>query len=105
VGDVAKLLSSLSGAARRIVEVLAAADGPLSYEVLRHILRATEEDMIEALAEGVRSGLVRSVQGPPPTYELAPDLARRVQDAIGGERVERLRRQVAGARKRVHGPE
>ena len=86
-----------------MVELLSVSSVPLSYEVLRHVLRVTEEDMIETLAETVRSGLVRRVEGRPVAYDLSADMARAVRESLGDERSGRLRQQVDAARERVHG--
>ena len=55
----AEQLLTLSSAARRLSDVVAAAETPLRFEVMRHLLRVSEETMIEVLEEVVTVGLVR----------------------------------------------
>ena len=97
----AEQLLTLSSAARRVSDLVAAAQGPLRYEVMRHLLRVSEETMTEVLEEAVTSKLVR--RGPDPfTYVPADDeTGEALRDSLGPDRLARLREQIAGARERV----
>jgi enoyl-CoA hydratase len=58
-GDLpAERLIYLSSGARRLADLIAAAEAPARYEVLRHLLRVSEETMTEVLEEAVGAGLV-----------------------------------------------
>jgi hypothetical protein len=98
----AEQLLTLPSAARRLADIIAAADRPLSYDLLRHLLRVSEEDMAETLQETIHAGLVRRADDPF-TYVPATDaIGREIREAMAPERAERLRRQIAGASERVH---
>ena len=97
----AEELLSLSSAARRIADVVAAAGQPVRYEVLRHLLRVSEETMTEALEEAVGARLVR--RGADPfsyvPYDAATGAA--IADGIGDERLARIRAQIANAARNI----
>lgn len=97
----AEQLLLLSSAARRLSDIVAAAEAPVRYEVLRRLLRAGEETMTEVLDEAVAAGLV--ARGPDPsTYVPAdPATGEAIADAMGEERLQRLRDQIASAAQRV----
>ncbi len=97
----AEELLTLSGAARRIADLVAAADRPVRYEVLRHLLRVSEETMTEVLEEAVRARLVRRGQD---AFTYIPNddpTGDAIREGIGPQRVERMRRQLAAAAERV----
>ena len=99
----AEQLVTTSSAARRIADLVAAAPAPLRYEVMRHLLRVSEETMTEALEEAVHMRLVRRADDPF-TYVPYDDALR--DEILAGwpaDRLERLRRQIAGASDRVLG--
>jgi len=99
----AERLLTLSSAARRIADLVAAADAPLRYEVMRHLLRVSEETMTEALEEIVAAGLVRRAEDPF-TYVPRDDALRaELREHLGDERMLRMQRQIAGASERVLG--
>ena len=100
----AQSLLMMSSAARRIADLVAASEQPLRYEVIRHVLRVSEETMTEALEEIVNAGLVRRAAQDPLLY-LPRDEALRAElrDHLGEERLARLQRQIAGASERVFG--
>jgi len=97
----AEQLLTLSSGARRVSDLVAAAEAPLRYEVLRHLLRAAEESMIEVLGETVDARLVK--RGPDPFTYVPHDHATgsAIREALGEERIVRLREQISGASKRV----
>jgi hypothetical protein len=97
----AEELITLSGGARRIADLVAAAGTPVRYEVLRHLLRVSEETMTEVLEEATRARLVARA-GDPFTYaphDAATGAA--LVDALGPERVTRMRQQIEGATRRI----
>jgi hypothetical protein len=97
----AEELLALSSAARRLADLVAAAEGPVRYEVLRHLLRVSEETMTEVLEEAVRARLLRRGDDPF-TYVPHDDATRAaIRDGIGQERIERMRGQIASAAVRV----
>jgi hypothetical protein len=91
----------MSSAARRISDLVAASPSPLRYEVIRHLLRVSEETMTEVLDEAVFVRLVARGADPftyvPYTERVGEDL----RDALGPDRVSRMRAQIEGATKRV----
>jgi len=96
----AEQLLTLSSAARRISDIIAAADEPVRYEVLRHLLRVSEEAMTEALDEAVAAQLVRRGAEP---FEYVPydgPTGAAIREALG-DRAVRMREQIAGASRRV----
>ncbi len=94
-------LLTLSSAARRLADLVAAAETPLRYEVARHLLRVSEETMTEVLEETVTLRLVR--RGLDPFTYVPHDDARgeELRAGIGPERLVRMRTQIASARQRV----
>jgi hypothetical protein len=97
----AEELLTLSSAARRIADLVAASEAPVRYEVIRHLLRVSEETMTEVLEEAVRARLVRRGADP---FTYVPHDERtgaQIRDALGDERAGRMRRQLAAAAERV----
>ena len=97
----AEQLLTLSSAGRRMADLVAAADAPVRYEVLRHLLRVSEETMTEVLEEIVALKLVRRADDPFTYVPADARLAAELRDALGPERIDRMRRQIDGARQRV----
>jgi hypothetical protein len=97
----AEELLTLSGAARRIADIVAAAGAPVRYEVLRHLLRVSEETMTEVLDEAVNARLVARAEDPFTYVPHDLETGSAIADALGPERVERIRGQIDGARRRV----
>lgn len=97
----AEQLLTLSGAARRLTDFVVAADRPLRYEVIRHLLRMGEETMTEVLDEAVAARLI--ARGPDPHTYIPYDeaTAEAVRWGIDDERLARLRGQIEGATRRV----
>jgi hypothetical protein len=97
----AEQLLTLSSAARRVSDLVAASEAPLRYEVMRHLLRVSEETMTEVLEEAVFARLVR--RGSDPFTYVAYDetVGHDLREALGEQRLERLRAQVSGATQRV----
>jgi hypothetical protein len=97
----AEQLLSLSSAARRVSDLVSASEAPLRYEVMRHLLRVSEETMAEVLEETVRAKLVR--RGPDPFTYVPSDeeTGAAIREGLGPERLARLRSQIAGASIRV----
>jgi hypothetical protein len=94
-------LLTLSSAARRISDLVAAAGQPVQYEVLRHLLRVSEETMVEALEEAVHVRLVRRTESPVAYEPYSERVRAEVREAMGEERLARLRGQIARASERV----
>jgi hypothetical protein len=97
----AEQLLSLSSAARRLADLVAATDAPLQYEVLRHLLRVSEETMTEVLEEAVHARLVRRGDDPFTYLPFDPALGAEIRDGMAPDRLDRLRRQIASAAERV----
>ena len=102
--QLAERIAALSGSARRLLDYLAILDGPGRYAVLRHLARATEEDMVVDLQEVVEAGLVMVAKNDPNAYdftdeELRPHLLAR----IGDMRPPKLRARAEVAQRRVSG--
>lgn len=96
-------LAQLSGSARRLLDYAALFDDGARYAVLRHMARATEEDMVEDLREVVDAGLLAPSPDNANVYGFVDDNARRIViDGIGEARLPKLRARAEGARKRVH---
>lgn len=97
-------LVRLSGSARRLLDYVAVLEGGARYEVLRHIARVTEEDMIADLRETVEAGLLAPLPGRPNAYDFVDASARElVRAQIGVERLPKLRARAEAARRRVEG--
>jgi hypothetical protein len=97
----AEELLTLSGAARRIADLVSAAETPVRYEVLRHLLRVSEETMTETLEEAVRARLVRRGQDAFTYIPYDDGTGNAIREGIGPERTQRMRRQLASAAERV----
>jgi hypothetical protein len=97
----AEELLMLSSAGRRLADLVAASETPLRYEVVRHLLRVSEETMIEVLEETVALRLVK--RGPDAfTYVPSDDQTRaEIVGAMQPDRLERLRAQMENAARRV----
>ena len=93
----AEQLLTLSSAARRIADVVALAPEPVRYEVLRHLLRVSEETMVEALDEAVAAGLVRRGDDPFSYVPVDVETGAAIADGIDAQRAARLRAQIARA--------
>ncbi|MGB2693820.1 MAG: hypothetical protein WBD55_01385 [Dehalococcoidia bacterium] len=97
-------IAGLSGSARRLLDYVAVLDGGGRYAVLRHIARATEEDMVVDLQEVVGAGVLATVEGEPNVYDFADEAVRALVLAeIGDVRLPKLRARAEGARRRVEG--
>jgi hypothetical protein len=96
----AEELLTLSSAARRIADLVAAAEQPVRYEVLRHLLRVSEETMTEVLEEAVRARLVRRGEDPFTYVPFDEGTGAAIRDGLG-ERAARMRGQLASAAERV----
>jgi hypothetical protein len=97
----AQQLLTLSSAARRISDLVAAATEPIQYEVMRHLLRVSEETMTEVLEEAVHARLVRRAEGPFTYVPFDDALGEEIRASMDPERLDRLRQQIASAAKRV----
>jgi hypothetical protein len=97
----AEELLTLSGAARRIADLIAASEAPLRYEVIRHLVRVSEEDLIDTLQEAVAARLIR--RGPDPSTYVPFDDATgiAIRDCMDEQRLMRLRTHIASATARV----
>ena len=97
-------LAGLSGSARRLLDYVALLESDARYAVLRHMARASEEDMVEDLREVVDAGVIAVVEGQPNVYSFTDEAARRiVMDEIGEARLPKLRAKANVARRRVTG--
>jgi len=97
----AEELLTLSSAGRRLADLVAAAESPLHYNVMRHLLRVSEETMTEVLQEVVELGLVKRAHHPLLYVPGSEDVGDEMRDALGPERLARHRAQIASATQRV----
>ncbi len=97
-------LSGLSGSARRMLDYVALLEGDARYAVIRHMARATEEDMVVDLREVVEAGIIAAIKGQPNAYEFIDQAALKVIMAdIGEARLPKLRARANIALRRVTG--
>jgi hypothetical protein len=97
----AEQLLTLSSAGRRLSDLVAAAEAPLHYNVMRHLLRVSEETMTEVLQEVVDLGLVKRAEHPLLYVPGDEAIGQEMRDALGPERLARHRQQIASASSRV----
>ncbi|MEX2246998.1 MAG: hypothetical protein WEC75_09950 [Dehalococcoidia bacterium] len=97
----AEQLLTLSSAGRRLSDLVAASREPVHYEVLRHLLRVSEETMTEVLEETIRLQLVRRGDGPFTYVPFDENTGAKIAGEMGQERLARLRQQIEGATRRV----
>jgi hypothetical protein len=87
-----------------MLDYVAVLEGGARYAVLRHLARATEEDMVVDLREAVDAGVLAVVPGEPNVYDFTSDSLRTLVLAEAGEqRLPKLRARAEGARRRVTG--
>ena len=99
-------LARLSSSTRRLLDYVALLPGGARYAVLRHIARASEEDMVIDLREAVDAGVLVVAPGRPGSYDFAGEALRAfVLDHIGPERLPKLRARAEAARLRVEEPD
>ena len=97
-------LAGLSGSARRLLDYVALLESDARYAVLRHMARASEEDMVEDLREVVEAGVVAVLDGQPNVYRFTDEAAHMiVMDEIGEARLPKLLAKANIARRRVTG--
>ena len=97
-------LAGLSGSARRLLDYVALLESDARYAVLRHMARASEEDMVEDLREVVEAGVVAVLDGQPNVYRFTDEAAHQiVNDEIGVARLPKLLKKANIARRRVTG--
>ena len=102
--QVIERLAALSGSARRLLDYLAILDRPGRYAVLRHLARATEEDMVVDLQEVVTAGLVVATEDDPNAYDFTDEELRpHLLANIGDMRLPKLRARAQAAQRRVSG--
>ena len=102
--QLAERLAALAGSARRLLDYLAILDGPGRYAVLRHLARATEEDMVVDLQEIVAAGFVAAIEGDPDAYDFTDEELRpHLLAKIGDVRLPKLRARAQVAQRRVSG--
>ncbi len=97
----AEELLALSGAARRLADLVAVAGTPVRYEVLRHLLRVSEETMTEVLQEAVRMRLVKRGGDPFSYVPFDVETADGIAGGMAPERAARLRTQIESAARDV----
>ena len=105
--DAAERLAALSGSARRLLDYVAVLPGGARYAAIRHLARATEEDMVEDLRELIDAGLLAPVAGRLNVYDFAGAAVRdAVLAQIGADRLPKLQRRAEAALRRVaEGPQ
>jgi hypothetical protein len=87
-----------------MLDYVAVLEGGARYAVLRHLARATEEDMVVDLREAVDAGVLAVVPGEPNVYDFTSDDLRAFVLAEAGEsRLPKLRSRAEAARRRVEG--
>jgi hypothetical protein len=102
--DARERLSNLSGSARRLLDYVAVLEGDARYAVMRHMARASEEDMVVDLREVVDAGVMAVVEGQPNLYKFIDEAALEIVMAeIGETRLPKLRTRANVARQRVLG--
>ena len=101
----AEQLLTLSSAARRIADLVAIAARPVHYEVLRHLLRVSEETMTEALEEAVTARLVRRGENPFTYVPYDEGTGEAIAGGVDEQRTARIRAQIARATVDVLGDE
>ena len=94
-------VSELRARIADVLEEVAASGEPLLYEVLRHLLRVSEETMTEALQEAVDLRLVRRGEDAFTYVTFDDATGTEIVEAMGPARAERMRVQIASARRRV----
>ncbi|MEX2225208.1 MAG: hypothetical protein WEB52_02015 [Dehalococcoidia bacterium] len=97
----AEQLLTMSSAGRRLVDLIAAAEEPVHYNVMRHLLRVSEETMTEVLQEVVELGLVKRAGHPLLYVPGDEDIGQEMREALGPDRLARHRAQIASAARRV----
>jgi len=103
---VLERLDRLSPSARRLLDYVAVLPGGARYAVLRHIARASEEDMVIDLHEAVDAGILVVAPGRPDAYDFAGEALRAfVLQDIGAVRLPKLRARAEAARRRVEEPD
>ena len=97
-------LGGLPGSARRMLDYVALLGSDARYAVIRHMARASEEDMVGDLREVVDAGVSAVVSGQPNLYEFIDQAALGIVMAdIGEARLPKLRAKANAARRRVTG--
>jgi len=95
-------LAALSGSARRLLDYVAVLPGGARYAAIRHLARATEEDMVEDLRELVDAGLLAPVADRINVYDFTDAAVRdAVLAQIGADRLPKLQRRAEGTMRRV----
>jgi hypothetical protein len=97
----AERLLTLSSAAKRITDFVAVAREPVNYAVLRHLLRVSEETMIEVLEETIHVRLVRRGDDPFTYVPHDDTVGAEIRETMPPDRLARLRAQLASAAERV----
>ena len=97
-------LTGLSSSARRMLDYVALLESDARYAVIRHMARATEEDMVVDLREVVDADVIAVVSGQPNLYEFIDQAALEIVMAdIGEARLPKLRAKANAALRRVTG--
>ena len=101
---VHRRLSRLSAETGTILRVAAAFPRGVDVRALRALLDRSEDELLDALDEAVRAGLVRAVVGRPGLYRFAHAIVRHaVYDELGAGQRARLHRQIGEAFERLYG--
>ncbi len=87
-----------------MLDYVALLEGDARYAVIRHMARATEEDMVVDLREVVDAGVIAAIEGQPNAYEFIDQAALEIVLAdIGEARLPKLLARANMARRRVIG--
>ena len=87
-----------------MLDYVALLEGDARYAVIRHMARASEEDMVIDLREVVDAGVIAVVKGQPNSYEFIDRAALEIVMAdIGEARLPKLRAKANAALRRVTG--
>lgn len=97
----AEQLLTLSSAGRRLSDLVSAATAPLRYEVVRHLVRVSEEDMTSTLEEVVELHLVRRGADAFTYVPYDDATGDAIRESMEPARLARLRAQIESATLRV----
>ncbi len=97
----AEQLLTLSSAGRRLADLVAAATAPLRYEVVRHLVRVSEEDMTATLAEVIELRLVKRGADAFTYVPFDAATGAAIRESMQPERLARLQAQIESASQRV----
>ena len=95
---VSQRLSRLAPPTRDVLEVAAVAGPEFTLEVIRHAAGLDERNLLEALDEGVRSGMIEEIPATGLAYRFTHELVRRaIYDRLSALRRAELHLRVGTA--------